>query len=143
MALLDPKDKDVYVNWAQGTVRYSDLDPNGHVNNGAINAFFEDGRVRFREDQMIQFGDDILRGFALVKFSVEYLSPLFFPSLVDIGTRVTRVGNSSYDLGQAIFCKNTCSAVAEVVTVFIDKKNNSSKALPSELKTILNFAMKK
>ena len=34
--------------WTTVSVRYGDLDPNGHVNNGAINQYFEDGRVGFR-----------------------------------------------------------------------------------------------
>ena len=33
-----------YTDWSTNNVRYSDLDPNGHVNNGAINTFFEDGK---------------------------------------------------------------------------------------------------
>ena len=31
-----------YTDWSTNNVRYSDLDPNGHVNNGAINTFFEE-----------------------------------------------------------------------------------------------------
>ena len=47
------KDRKNYVSWAQSTIRYCDLDPNGHVNNGAINTFFEDGRVLFRDEYMV------------------------------------------------------------------------------------------
>ncbi|MFP6760401.1 MAG: acyl-CoA thioesterase, partial [Rhodospirillales bacterium] len=76
---IDLAKQNTYPNWTNSTIRYSDLDPNGHVNNGAINAFFEDGRVCFRNEHMLQLGDDILAGFVLVKFSVNYLAPLFFP----------------------------------------------------------------
>ncbi len=69
------KDRKNYVSWAQSSIRYCDLDPNGHVNNGAINTFFEDGRVLFRDEYMVQLGDDILTGFALVKFVAEYHLP--------------------------------------------------------------------
>ena len=51
-------------------MRYSDLDPNGHVNNGAINMFFEDGRVAFREQRMAIGGKALLTGFEVKKFSV-------------------------------------------------------------------------
>ena len=127
----------VYTNWAKSTIRYSDLDPNGHVNNGAINAFFEDGRVCFRNDRMPKLGDEILTGFALVKFSVEYLAPLYFPGSVDVGTVVTRMGGSSFSLGQGIFSDGTCVATAEVTTVSFDPNSKHSQKLTPELRTIL------
>ena len=131
-----------YSSWTNSTIRYSDLDPNGHVNNGAINAFFEDGRICFRKEQMLQLGDDFLAGFVLVKFSVNYLAPLFFPGSVDIGTLVTRVGGTSYDLGQGIFSGNKCIATAEVVTVLVDSKTKKSRELPIDLRAILERAIK-
>ena len=131
------KTMSIYSNWAKSTIRYSDLDPNGHVNNGAINAFFEDGRVCFRNDRMLKLGDEILTGFALVKFTVEYLAPLYFPGSVDVGTVVTRIGQSSFSLGQGIFSDGTCVATAEVITVSFDPKSKHSQKLTPELRTIL------
>jgi len=139
---IDLAKPNIYRSWTNSTIRYSDLDPNGHVNNGAINAFFEDGRVCFRNEQMLQLGDDILAGFVLVKFSVNYLAPLFFPGSVDIGTVVTRVGRSSYNLGQGIFDGEKCVATAEVVTVFIDSNTKKSQELTHDLRAILERAMK-
>ena len=134
------KTMSIYSNWAKSTIRYSDLDPNGHVNNGAINAFFEDGRVCFRNDRMLKLGDEILTGFALVKFTVEYLAPLYFPGSVDVGTVVTRIGRSSFSLGQGIFSDGTCVATAEVITVSFDPKTKHSQKLTPELRTILEVS---
>ena len=134
------KTMSIYSNWAKSTIRYSDLDPNGHVNNGAINAFFEDGRVCFRNDRMLKLGDEILTGFALVKFTVEYLAPLYFPGSVDVGTVVTRIGRSSFSLGQGIFSDGTCVATAEVITVSFDPKSKHSQKLTPELRAILEDA---
>ena len=85
-------------------------------------------------------GDDILAGFALVKFSVDYITHLYFPGSVEIGTVVIRIGNSSYDLGQGIFNGEECVAIAEVVTVFFDFNTKKSKKLTTELKDILRGA---
>ncbi len=134
---IDLKDRSTFRNWTTATIRYSDLDPNGHVNNGAINAFLEDGRVHFRDANMVSLGKDILTGFAVVKFSVEYHSLLFYPGSVDIGTNVIRVGGSSYTLGQAVFDGDRCIASAEVVTVFIDLETNKSQPLSDDLRKIL------
>ena len=140
-SVLDLKNKNIYPSWTKCTVRYSDLDPNGHVNNGGINAFFEDGRICFRNEYMLRLGDDILTGFAIVKFSVNYWAPLFFPGMVEVGTVVTRIGTSSYDLGQGVFDSDRCIATADVVTVFFDMNNNKSQELTDELKRILKSAM--
>ena len=135
--ILNLKDPSICSSWTKSTVRYSDLDPNGHVNNGAINAFFEDGRVCFRRDRMLRLGDEILTGFALVKFTVEYLVPVYFPGSVDIGTVVTRIGGSSYTLGQGIFLSGKCAATAEVITVSFDPESGKSKKLTPDLRLIL------
>ena len=139
---IDLAKPNIYPSWTNSTIRYSDLDPNGHVNNGAVNAFFEDGRICFRNEQMLQLGDDILAGFVIVKFSANYLAPLFFPGSVDIGTVVTRVGRSSYDLGQGVFDGEKCVATADVVTVFIDSNTKKSQELTHDLRAILERAMK-
>ena len=139
---LDLKTRAAYVSWTNATIRYSDLDPNGHVNNGAINAFFEDGRVQFRNDRMISLGDDFLSGFLLVKFSVEYLKVLHYPGSVDIGTVVTKVGRSSYVLGQGVFSGEDCVAIAEVITVSLNDKTQKSQPIEGELRAILENAQK-
>ena len=84
----------VYTDWITDKIRYCDLDPNGHVNNGAINAFFEDGRVQFRIDRMGQYSEEILAGFVLVKFSVEYLKALNYPGSIDVGTLIANIGKT-------------------------------------------------
>ena len=139
---LNLKLRESYTSWTNATIRYSDLDPNGHVNNGAFNAFFEDGRVQFRNDRMISLGEDILTGFVLVKFSVDYLKALHYPGAVDIGTVVTKVGRSSYVLGQGIFSGDDCAAIAEVITVWFDDETQKSKPIGDELRGILEGAQK-
>jgi acyl-CoA thioester hydrolase len=134
----DLTDRDVYPEWTRVTIRYADLDPNNHVNNGAINQFFEDGRVHFRLARMASLGADTLAGFALVRFAATYRAALHYPGDVEIGTVVTRIGGTSYDLGQGIFRSDTCVATAEVTTVHI--AGGRSAPLPDALRAILEAA---
>ena len=135
------RDRAAYGDWTTASIRYADLDPNGHVNNGAINEYFEDDRVRFRNARMARFGDDILTGFAIVRFAVDYHAPLSYPGAVDIGTVVKRIGRASYVLGQGIFSGDTCIASAEVVTVYFHSDSGSSQPLTDELLSVLQEAM--
>ncbi len=137
---VDLTDRSVYATWITSTIRYSDLDPNGHVNNGAINAFFEEGRVGFRNERMSSLGADILSGFAIVKFTVEYKKTLFYPGEVDSGIVITRIGNTSYVLGQGIFQGDDCIAHAEVVTVFLGPEGKKATPLSDNMKQILKGA---
>lgn len=129
--------RDLYRNWTQVTIRYADLDPNNHVNNGAINQFFEDGRVSLRQRHMQDLPAAALTGFALVKFTATYRATLHFPGTVDVGTVVTRIGRSSYELGQAIFRGEACVATAEVVTVHLNPERSGSSPLPEQVRGIL------
>ncbi|MBO6782765.1 MAG: acyl-CoA thioesterase [Alphaproteobacteria bacterium] len=133
----DLTDRAIYEVWITDSVRYSDLDPNSHVNNGAINQFFEDGRVGFRLARLQDAAGDKLTGFAVVKYTANYLAPAHYPGSVEIGTVVTRVGNSSYGLGQAIFQDGVCVATAEIVTVHFDPATSRPVPLPDAIRAAL------
>lgn len=137
----DLTSRDLYQTWTTVSVRYSDLDPNHHVNNGAINQYFEDGRVGFRLQRLTEVAGDTLAGFAVVRYSANYLAPAHYPGEVEIGTIVTRIGGSSYGLGQAIFQNDTCVATAEIVTVQIDRATARSVPLSEAFRGALAAAM--
>lgn len=137
----DLTDRAVYAEWTIDIVRYADLDPNGHVNNGAINQFFEDGRVHFRTARMTHLKPDILTGFAVAAFAATYRGTLGYPATVEIGTVVIRIGRSSFGLGQGVFTGDDCIATAEVTSVFFDPGSGKSQPLPDDLRAVLEAAM--
>jgi acyl-CoA thioester hydrolase len=141
MTDLDLTDRKVYATWTQDIVRYRDLDPNGHVNNGAINQYFEDGRVHLRDDRMVGLTENLLRGFAIKKFAATYHAALSYPAMVDVGTVVTRIGNSSFVLGQGIFDDERCIATADVISVFFDSATGKSMPLADPVRQALESAL--
>ncbi len=138
---FDGKNRAIYPDFTRVTIRYRDLDPNNHVNNGSINQFFEDGRVHFRNAKMGTLNAAILTGFVIARFDATYLAALGYPGEVEVGTGVIRVGRSSYVLGQGVFSGDKCIATAEVVTVYFDAANNKSRPLPDELRAVLEAAL--
>jgi acyl-CoA thioester hydrolase len=139
--MTDLTARDSFAIWTTVSVRYGDLDPNNHVNNGAINQYFEDGRVGFRLQRLTEVAGDTLSGFAVVKFAANYLAPAHYPGDVEIGTVVTRIGSSSYGLGQGVFQDGKCVATAEIVTVQFDPETSKSVALAAPFRRALEAAM--
>ena len=137
ISVPDPTSRALYRHWTQVTIRYADLDPNNHVNNRAINQYFADGRVSLRQQHLCDLPSGVLTGFALVKFTATYRSTLHFPGTVEVGTAVTRIGRTSYELSQGIFQGDTCAATAEVVTVHLNQDRSGSSPLPMPVRTLL------
>ncbi len=139
----DLKLRATYATWTQDSVRYADLDPNGHVNNGAVNQYFEDGRVHFRSERMAFLGEALFTGFAVGRFTATYHAALTYPATVDIGTVVTRIGTSSFDLGQGVFNGEICIATAQVAQVYFDPATGKSTKLPDPIRSAFEAAMVK
>jgi len=139
--MTDLTARDSFAVWTTVSVRYGDLDPNNHVNNGAINQYFEDGRVGFRLQRLTEVAGNTLSGFAVVKFAANYHAPAHYPGDVEIGTVVTRIGGSSYGLGQGVFQNGKCVATAEIVTVQFDPETSKSVALAAPFRRALEAAM--
>lgn len=140
MSTVDLKTRDAFRVWTRDTIRYADLDPNNHVNNGAINTYLEDGRVRFRNEHLAHLGADTLAGFVLVKYSIEYHAMLHFPGTADVGTTVLRIGGSSYTLGQGVFHEDRCIATAEVITVRLSSETGRATPLDDAFRQALRDA---
>lgn len=137
MSEIDLRTKDSFSTWITDVVRYNDLDPNGHVNNVAVCTFFEDGRVMFRDRHFKGEVENVLTGFVLARYVIEYHRPLEFPGSVEVGTTIIRVGRSSYTFGQAVFRGEECAATAEAVQVRIDPKTGRSIPLSDAFKAML------
>ena len=137
----DLGDRAVYATWTRDIVRYADLDPNGHVNNGAVNQYFEDGRVHFRKERMPFLGERLFTGFAVGRFAAVYRTALTWPATVEIGTVVTRIGTASFELGQGVFNGDLCIATAEVGQVHFDPATGRSRPLPDPVRAALEAAL--
>ena len=78
-------------------VRYADLDPQGHVNNARFLTFFEQARVAY----LIHLGLFSLDrsfldvGIILADAHVIFRAPVYFGQNVQVGVRVSRIGNKS------------------------------------------------
>ncbi|QKV18411.1 acyl-CoA thioesterase [Oricola thermophila] len=122
------------------TLRYNDMDTAGHVNNAVYATLFEAGRVPLLynpEQEMPPAGCH----FSIVRLTINFLAETTWPGEVTIGTAVTRIGNSSADLFQAIFDGDRCCATAENVIVLTDSTTRKSTKLPDHARAWLQTLM--
>ncbi len=116
MADADLTDPTIYAHWTTDRIRFSDTDQLGHVNNVAIAAYIETGRV----DHGFGLAEDMRteRGFVVLRrVCVDYRRELHYPGQVRVGTCILRVGRTSYTTGSAVFKDDVCVATAESVLV--------------------------
>ncbi len=123
-------------------VRYGDTDKQGHVNNAVFSTYLETGRVDF----LCHPDNNLLSdktSFVIASLNLKLLAEIHWPGLVDIGTRVVRVGNSSFGLEQGLFQEGRWVASAETVIVQVDNATSRSAPLSDEAKTHLQSLIAK
>ena len=110
------QDRSVYPHWCTDTVRFSDQDAAGHVNNVAICAYLETARLTFMRDMGLMTNADGTRGIS-AGMTVSFLAESHWPGQVELGTGVMKIGTSSITVGSAAFKDATCIAAAEMTVV--------------------------
>jgi acyl-CoA thioester hydrolase len=107
--------------------RFQDLDPLGHINNVAMAALFESGRVRFnRSLPNIWEERDSDERWLIARVDISYIAEAHFPGDIEICSGIIRVGNSSWDLQSAAFQAGICVAVS-TVTLVLQRKSGENK----------------
>lgn len=109
-------------------IRYRDTDRQGHVNNAVFSSLLETGRVELLYDP----AEPVARGgcsFVIVSLKVDFFNEMRWPGEVTVGTRIARVGRSSFTFEQALFQEGEPTAHSESVIVQIDDATRKSTPL--------------
>ena len=117
------------------SVLWGDMDDFGHVNNIVYLKWFETARVEIAKKALGLEGlqmDEIKKkdGFGpiLANFNSNYRIPLRYPDTINIKTRVSHVGNSSFGIEHQMYSKENDEKVvfdAESVVVMVNYKGGS------------------
>jgi acyl-CoA thioester hydrolase len=91
------------------SIRFGDLDRQGHVNNAVFATSFESGRVGLIYDA--ENGPQVPGATSVVvRLEIDFLRELRWPGTVEIGTAVAEIGRSSYCFAHATFHEGACAA---------------------------------
>lgn len=119
------------------TIRFSDTDKLGHVNNVAIAAYFEAARCELFYKLMQEAGVGGSIDFVLARVAIDFKREFFYPGTVEVGSRFVRLGTRSITSGYGLFVGGQCHATAEAVNVFFDLDTRRPMAPPAGLRRLL------
>ena len=131
-----------FTHWIDDHVRFSDLDPLGHVNNNAIGSYFENARAAlFREVTPNWPHRDEL--FVLARMTIDFKRELHMPAQLKIGTAVLKIGRTSMTLANGLFRGEEGIAYGESVSVLINEKSRKPVEISAELRGLIGKYMVK
>ena len=131
----DLTDAGTFRHWTPVSLRFSDQDSMGHINNVAFAAYVEQARVAFINTFLRNWGEGI--DYILASVNIDYRREMHFPGTVDIGVRLIRIGTKSITTGYGLFKDGTNVATAGSANVFFDTKNGMTIPIPDNLREIL------
>lgn len=124
-------------------VRYAEVDSQGIVFNAHYLTYFDTAITEYMRNINYDYHTLISKrglDFHLVKSTVEYLKPIGFDEIIEIGVTAHKIGKSSITWVLAIF-KNggaECLAKGEIVWVCSQVDTNKSHPLPEDLAKLLS-----
>ncbi len=124
------------------TVRYSDLDAQGHVNNAVYLSYLESARLGYYQKAGIwQIDSGVMTGMVVARIEIDYLAPIFLNHSIHVGLRLDRMGNKSLTFTFQIESIPDSSPLArgKSVMVVFDNKTNTSIPIPAEWRHKLNL----
>ena len=132
----DLTDAGTFRHWTPVSLRFSDQDSMGHINNVAYAAYVEQARVAFIDTFLRNRGDSGL-DYILASVNIDYRREMHFPGAADTGIRLLRIGNKSITTGYGLFKDGENVATAGSVNVFFDTGSGKTVPVPDTLRKIL------
>jgi len=113
------------------TVRYGDLDPQGHVNNAVYLTYLESARLGYYQQVGIYHPDSrIMTGMVVVHNEIDYLAPIRFGQAVQVGLRVEKIGTKSISFAFQIEEVNDGTPFARGKSVMVAFDNVTEQGIP-------------
>ncbi|WHY75551.1 thioesterase family protein [Neobacillus sp. WH10] len=117
------------------TVRFSETDALGHINNTSYFIYLEEARIRFME--WLGFKMDIQNwNFILASTKCDFISQGYFGQELSIKTYVTKIGTKSFQLEHDLIAVQTNELIARgnAIMVFFDFEKQKSESIPEMVK---------
>ena len=110
-------------------IRFSDLDPLGHVSNSVYTQYFDMGRIDFFRalSESSEVPDNVV-----ASIHIDMLHEIRLEDEVTIETWCSKKGNKSMTVEQTIYANGECVTTSKMVLVGFDRKSRESILLPAD-----------
>ena len=105
--------------------RWGDMDCIGHVNNATFLTYVETARIKLIEKLGFKSVPIIM-----ASIKIDYINQLKYPSTMEIGQKISRIGNSSFDILTGIYNKNLGELVTISTTTLVCFNYKTQKIIP-------------
>ena len=113
------------------TVRYRDLDPQGHVNNSVYLTYLEAGRIGYYQQVGIYHPDQtLLTGMVVVRNEIDYLAPIQLGQEISVGLRVEKLGTKSITFAFQMDTLPAGKSLALGRSVMVAYDNETEEGIP-------------
>lgn len=119
------------------SVQWGDMDALGHVNNARYFTWFESARIALFERVGLTSVGKPSVGPILAHTRCDFLAPVTYPAELVAGSRIDRLGNSSFTMGYGIAraaAPGELVARGEGVVVLIDYTSGAKVPIPDDLR---------
>jgi acyl-CoA thioester hydrolase len=131
---IDLTDASVFGHLTSETLRFGDVDANGHINNVAYLVLFENARVTYIA-RHVRFMRERGLSTVVAHLDIDFRRQMYFPGTVRAAARLVEVRRSSYVLGQAIFDdEGRCVASGHAVVVAYDPASGRGQPIPDDIR---------
>ena len=128
-------DSPAYPFWIDEKIRNADTDQFEHVNNAAIASYCEAGRMALFSEPALQAAITGLN-VVVVKLTILFERELFYPGTVQVGTCVTAIRNTSFQVSQGLYGSRGRFATSEASCVMMDRARHKPIRVPDAVRTL-------
>jgi len=121
-------------------VRGFHLDMYQHVNNARYLEFLEESRWAYFEHYPLMEKIHARNcALVLVNIDINYRRPAFNNELIEVRTKVSRIGNKSISFEQNIYLEGTETLIADAIATFciLDQETHTSVEISQDERTLL------
>jgi acyl-CoA thioester hydrolase len=113
--------------------RWGDCDMLGHINNVEYLRYYESGRLDYFHQVLgVSTGTEQPDSLILADIHVTFLSQVHHPCALEVGSRISRLGNSSFEFESGVFVpgEDRPASIARATSVWFDYAANRSRPIP-------------
>lgn len=124
------------------TVRFSDLDALGHVNNATYLSYIQDARIAYFNKILNRKTNDLKYNAIIARIEIDYMNQICLGDNVAVYTRYTSVGEKSCDVENLVVIENgkeniiAAHSVSKVVS--FDYRTGKSIPIPDSWRKAIN-----